>query len=78
MQREHPTEVFFGKHVGKTYAQIYNEYPQYAQWVLMTAQQEEEAGAQLLRLASYIQTREEMEASGLEMEEDTDFSMVNP
>ena len=50
--------LFFGKHVGKTFAHVFDNLPSYAQWVIRTAQEHgEEAQPQLLRLAKYLARR---------------------
>ena len=50
--------LFFGKHMGKTFAHVFDNLPSYAQWVVRTAQEHgEEAQPQLLRLARYLGRR---------------------
>jgi hypothetical protein len=56
--------VTFGRHVGKTFAHVYNELPQYGQWVLSTVETEESCD-QLRRLAAYLQRRERHHSAGL-------------
>lgn len=69
-----------GPHVGKTFRQIYETEHQYSHWARLTAEANAEDGnEQLLRLAAYLQTREQMSAEGIlsEIEEgeedDTEF-----
>ena len=46
--------ILFGKHVGLTYLEVYNQYPKYCSWVLETAENDDKPSAGLLRLASYL------------------------
>ena len=48
--------VGFGPHASLTYAQLLSEFPQYAEWVEMTSQQQEEAARnpRLHRLARWL------------------------
>ena len=50
--------VLFGMHVGKTYLQIYNEQPSYAQWVMQTAESGD-SSPDLARLARYLARKEQ-------------------
>ena len=50
--------LLFGKHVGQTFAHVFDNLPSYAQWVIKTAQEHgDEAHPQLLRLAKYLSRR---------------------
>ena len=52
----------FGKHMGKTYAQIYASDPGYCEWVMQTVSQGESANAPALeRLAHFIHTKQTAE-----------------
>ena len=51
-------KVLFGKFAGKTFLEIFKDAPQYAQWVLMTAENEVECSTQLKRLAQYLVKKE--------------------
>ena len=60
--------VTFGKHMGKTYAQVFLEDQSYCEWVMNTVAQSEGAPG-LVRLAHYIhqeQTAETFAADGWE------------
>ena len=50
--------VQFGKHKGRTYKEIHDEFPTYATWVVMTAQEETDASPGLLHLAKYLSERQ--------------------
>ena len=52
--------VTFGKHMGKTYAQVYQEDQSYCEWVMTTVVQTEGAPP-LQRLAHYIHTQQTAE-----------------
>jgi hypothetical protein len=49
--------VTFGKHMGRTYAQVYLEDQAYCEWVMTTVAQSEGSPA-LLRLAHFIHTQQ--------------------
>ena len=64
-----------GPHAGKTFQDIHETEPQYAHWVRLTAETSaEEASPQVMRLAAYLQTREQLNAEEVlsEIEEDED------
>ena len=46
--------VTYGKYLGSTYKHIYDEYLEYASWVLQSAQQEPQTPPPLLHLAAYL------------------------
>jgi hypothetical protein len=50
--------VGFGKHGQLTYQAVLEEYPSYAQWVVVTAREETGADARLRRLASWLEKNE--------------------
>ena len=68
--------VLFGKWTGQTYAQIYEEHPEYAMWVCQTEQHSEECSAALRRLATYLRARELAEANGEAMDEESTFVLT--
>jgi hypothetical protein len=47
--------VVFGKYTGSTYLEVYQQDPQYCNWLMQTAEAGE-SSEQMLRLANYIQT----------------------
>ena len=54
--------VTFGKHLGKTYTQVYASDPGYCEWVMQTVSQGESANAPALeRLAHFIHTKQTAE-----------------
>ena len=58
--------VIQGPHAGKTFREIQRTEHQYAHWVRLTAEASaEEASPQVIRLAAYLQTREQMNAEGV-------------
>ena len=51
-----PTDVVvFGKHVGRTFKQVYEEDPQYCQWCVTTQQQQSDVLPGLDRFATWVQ-----------------------
>jgi hypothetical protein len=48
----------YGKYAGRSYEEVYHEYPNYVQWVRYTAVEDPESSSQLLRFYRYIQTKE--------------------
>ena len=54
--------VGFGAHANKTYLQLLENEKSYCQWVLMTAEMEEDRSPALARLAKYLVQKEMREA----------------
>jgi hypothetical protein len=54
--------LLFGRYASEIYHQVYLNHPQYALWVLQTAQESPQASPQLLRFAQYIQLAKEAAA----------------
>ena len=46
--------VLFGKHNGKTFREVYDNYPTYCNWVIETQEQGESPSPQLLYFAKYL------------------------
>ena len=53
--------LVFGKHVGKTYAEVYQRHPSYARWVVTTAQEADDPQPDLVRFALYCLHRSNLE-----------------
>ena len=47
-------KIRFGKHAGKTYQQALSEYPSYCEWVILTADIEDEASPELQHFAQWL------------------------
>ena len=53
--------LVFGKHVGKTYAEVFQRHPSYAHWVVTTAQEADDPQPDLVRFALYCINRSNLE-----------------
>ena len=53
--------LVFGKHVGKTYAEVYQHHPPYAMWAVTTAQEADDPHQDLVRFARYVICRRNQE-----------------
>ena len=49
--------VMFGQHAGRTYQEILEKFPAYAEWVVTTATMEPESTPGLIHLATFIRSR---------------------
>ena len=72
--------VMFGRHVGKTYKEVYNNNPEYCQWVTNTANTEPNPSPGFQKFARWIEETEKKEAEDAEnamseSEEDTQWEM---
>ena len=53
--------LVFGKHVGKTYAEVFQRHPSYVKWVVTTAQEADDPQPDLVRFALYCLNRSNLE-----------------
>ena len=74
--------VTFGKHQGRTYLDIRENFPDYSNWVMMTYETENfAAGVGLAHLAKYLQLKIEKEAAEVAADQnfpETDDEMMYP
>ena len=57
--------MVYGKHIGRTYATVYQSFPQYAHWTMNTAEDGEPSHPDLLRFAQYCSQRRKKEYQDL-------------
>ena len=67
--RDNPVDdsdlMVYGKHIGRTYATVYQSFPPYAHWTMNTAEDGEPSHPDLLRLAQYCKQRRQKEYQDL-------------
>ena len=59
--------VLFGRHMGKTYKEVYQNNPDYCEWVIRTANTETNPSPGFTKFARWIEHQEKKEAENLHM-----------